>query len=275
MLVTPQATKRTVSSASFDSMVIKAARSAENINNTNCQVTNGLCSMHDNSIIRKESSSSLQIPGLLRRANSDSGGKVSSVVDHLDPNSKKVVTFSQVVDEMACSFSESSSMSDLSSCTEDFKHSVSAHVPRRTSRKLLRSSRISKRNQRAQQIAGGYFGRTQPLGNTSGSEDLYESSMESIESNNANCGLTLHPLSALNSSASSANGVAANGKHKLHKISSADSIMSMIKNLASNHLSTSTPSSPQLSDYGDGASSGFPTPLTTPDTPCTIKTLFR
>ncbi len=47
-----------------------------------------------------------------------------------DPASKKVVTFSQVVDQMACSFSESSSLSDLSSCTEDFKHSVSSHVPR-------------------------------------------------------------------------------------------------------------------------------------------------
>lgn len=32
MLVTPQATKRTLSSVSFDSMVIKAARSAENVN---------------------------------------------------------------------------------------------------------------------------------------------------------------------------------------------------------------------------------------------------
>ena len=32
MLVTPQANKRTLSSVSFDSMVIKAARSAENVN---------------------------------------------------------------------------------------------------------------------------------------------------------------------------------------------------------------------------------------------------
>ena len=51
-----------------------------------------------------------------------------------DLNSKKVVTFSQVVDQMACSFSESSSLSDLSSCTEDFRQSVSSHVPRRTAR---------------------------------------------------------------------------------------------------------------------------------------------
>ena len=76
------------------------------------------------------------------------------------------VTFSQVVDQMACSFSESSSLSDLSSCTEDFKHSVSSHVPssRRGPRKLMRSNRLSKRAQRQQQQAGGYFGRTHPLG---------------------------------------------------------------------------------------------------------------
>ena len=87
MLVTPQATKRTLSSVSFDSMVIKAARSAENVNSTTAQVSNGLKGHHDNSIIRKESSSSLQIPGgnpgLLRRTNSDSAKSD-------DQNSKKV-----------------------------------------------------------------------------------------------------------------------------------------------------------------------------------------
>ena len=83
MLVTPQATKRTLSSVSFDSMVIKAARSAENVNSTTVQVSNGLKGHHDNSIIRKESSSSLQIPGLLRRTNSDSAKSD-------DQNSKKV-----------------------------------------------------------------------------------------------------------------------------------------------------------------------------------------
>ena len=184
---------------------------------------------------------------------------------------------------MACSFSESSSLSDLSSCTEDFKHSVSSHVPsgRRGPRKLMRSNRLSKRAQRQQQQAGGYFGRTHPLGQTSGSEDLYESSMESIESNSATTGLTLHPLSALNQSAlAAAANISGNGgsnnKSKLQKISSADSLMCMIKNLASNRLSTSTPSSPQLSENGDGgiSSGGFPTPLTTPDTPSTSKTLF-
>ena len=65
MLVTPQATKRTVSSASFDSMVIKAARSAENINSPNSTCSNGLKGHSSkDSIIRKESSSSLQIPGI-------------------------------------------------------------------------------------------------------------------------------------------------------------------------------------------------------------------
>ena len=136
----------------------------------------------------------------------------------------------------------------------------------------MRSSRIGKRHKH-QHVTSGYFGRSFPLGHTSGSEDLYESSMESIESNNATSGLTLHPLSALNTPCNTANG-----KNKLQKISSADSLMSMIKNLASNRMSTSTPSSPQLSENGDLScsvgSSGFPTPLTTPDTPCATKTLF-
>ncbi len=89
---------------------------------------------------------------------------------------------------------------------------------------------MSKRAQRqaaaaAQAASGsGYFGRTHPLGQvTSGSEDLYESSMESIESNSATTGLTLHPLSALNTSTNVGNG------KKLQKISSADSLMCMIK----------------------------------------------
>ena len=118
----------------------------------------------------------------------------------------------------------------------------------------MRSSRIGKRHGKHHVAAvnAGYFGRSFPLGHTSGSEDLYESSMESIESNNAasGSGLTLHPLSALNTSNVASN---AGGKHmhKLQKISSADSLMSMIKNLASNRMSTSTPSSPQLSENGD------------------------
>ena len=114
----------------------------------------------------------------------------------------------------------------------------------------MRSSRIGKRHGKHHVAAvnAGYFGRSFPLGHTSGSEDLYESSMESIESNNAasGSGLTLHPLSAL-STTQTGNGGKSNAggskhMHKLQKISSADSLMSMIKNLASNRMSTSTPS---------------------------------
>ena len=91
---------------------------------------------------------------------------------------------------------------------------------------------------------------------TSGSEEVYESSMESIESSNS---FALKPLSALS--------LPPQNKNKLNKVSSADSLLSMIRNLASNKLSTSTPSSPQLSETGDALSSGYPTPLSTPDTP--------
>ena len=92
MLVTPQATKRTLSSVSFDSMVIKAARSADNVNSAGASAgaqisPHGLTGRHDNSIIRKESSSSLQIPGQLRRVNSD------SVTKSEDSTGKKVVSF--------------------------------------------------------------------------------------------------------------------------------------------------------------------------------------
>ena len=247
--------------------MIKAARSAEHIPPE--QVARADSTKSNATIIRKESSSSLQIPGMLRRSNSESN-KTKSFDSIKEDNSKKVVTFSQVVDQMACSFSDSSSLSDLSSCTEDFKHSVSAHVPRRTNRKLMRSNRVNKRARQA--AAGGYFGhspRGGGVGNgTSGSEaDVNcESSMESIESTNAN--LTLHPLSALNKDP-------AHSK-KLQKISSSDSLMSMIKSLAVNRKSASTPSSPQLSQDGDAASisSGFPTPLTTPDTPCGKTAIF-
>ncbi len=283
MLVTPTSTKRTLSSASFDSMVIKAARSAENLPHPDGGTIGvgpvgggsgrsmSICNKNtDATIIRKESSSSLQIPGMLRRSNSESNkGHPNSIKEDSLDCSKKVVTFSQVVDQMACSFSDSSSLSDLSSCTEDFKHSVSTHVPRRTNRKLMRSSRINKRNRQAAVLAGGYFGQARggSLGNgTSGSEaDINcESSMESIESSNTN--LTLHPLSALNKDPSK----------KLQKISSSDSLMSMIKSLAANRKSASTPSSPQLSEFGDvtSVSSGFPTPLTTPETPCPKTSVF-
>jgi hypothetical protein len=87
--------------------------------------------------------------------------------------------------------------------------------------------------------------------------------MESIESTPHN--LSLSPLSALGLPADTARGASAK---KLQKISSADSLFTMIKNLAANRLNTSTPSSPQMSEAGDYlSSSGLPTPLTTPDTP--------
>ena len=83
--------------------------------------------------------------------------------------------------------------------------------------------------------------------------------MESIESYN---NISLRPLSGLHLQ-SHGQGQ----RNKMAKISSADSLLSMIRNIASSKISISSPSSPQLSDNGDIASSGYPTPLSTPDTP--------
>ena len=83
---------------------------------------------------------------------------------------------------------------------------------------------------------------------TSGSEEVYESIMESIESSNS-LAFPHHNTG------------------KMNKVSSADSLLTMIRNTASNKMSSSTPSSPQLSETGDALSSGYPTPLSTPDTP--------
>ena len=91
---------------------------------------------------------------------------------------------------------------------------------------------------------------------TSGSEEVYESSLESIESSN---NLALKPLSGLQ--------YPQHNKGGMNKVSSADSLLTMIRNIAANKLSASTPSSPQLSENGDALSSGYPTPLSTPDTP--------
>ena len=169
MLVTPQPNKRTQSSVSFDSMVIKAARSAESINQE-AVAANGVASSgaggatsgakagggggaaasaksklmklvpNKDPVSRKESSQSLQIPIQMFGGSTDRLSAQS--VQLLSPDTKdKKVTFSQVVDQMACSMSDSSSMSDLSSCTEDFKHNVSSHVPSarsRQGRKLFR-----------------------------------------------------------------------------------------------------------------------------------------
>ena len=343
MLVTPQPNKRTHSSASFDSMVMKAARSAENISKdgkdatTNgIEVTKPKVVKHVKTetksgatMLRKKSSQSLDVPERvpLRRSISDTetrilmgspkqedGSKrkngstisVSALLSPIDPRDNKKVTFSQVVDQMACSMSDSSSMSDLScGATEDFKHNVNASsvqvIPptrsSRTGRKLFRSKRKHSHGGGGGSFApagsnqlSAYFPRhRRKWGNTgsknqvegggssvSGSEtNVYESSVDSLDTQHTAL-LTLRPLSAMN--ANSTNGscvVASNdnntartvGPNKLHKLSSADSLFSMIRNLASSNKNTSTPSSPGFSDINDRISSGFPTPLTTPDTP--------
>lgn len=130
MLVTPRSNSQSAggnksrhhSSASFDQMIIKAARSAENIVgseelirfvdrrqiNEYSNLFSLLC-WH-----RKQSSLSLQIPGM--GPNSSNGNLAN-----------KKVTFSQVVDQMACSLSDSSSLSDLS-CADDLKMSLSGNA---------------------------------------------------------------------------------------------------------------------------------------------------
>ena len=158
------------------------------------------------------------------------------------------VTFSQVVDHLACSLSDSSSMSDIS-CGEEFKQNVTGSSnshSRHRNRKMYKPTRRNKAKKpfRAETFSG-YPG-------TSGSDmSMCESSMESIESYN---NVVLRPLAGRQGA-------------KMTKISSADSLLSMIRNIASSKLSISSPSSPQLSENGDMASSGFPTPLSTPDTP--------
>ena len=354
MLVTPQANKRTQSSASFDSMVMKAARSAENVNKDekdasvtsnskpNKVVRNVKTETKSNAhIIRKQSSQSLQIPERvpLRRSISDTETRilqgspkqedgnhknktsstisVSALLSPIDPRDNKKVTFSQVVDQMACSLSDSSSMSDLSSCAaEDFKHNINANssqIPAptrssRTGRKLFRSRRkhshgggggaqslapagsnqLSAYFPRHRRKWGSMGGNQQEGGasSVSGSEsNVFESSMDSLDTQNSTM-LTLRPLSALNPSTTNGTCVGgmqqnntndntnsrAGGVSKLQKLSSADSLFSMIRNLASNNRNLSTPSSPQFSDINDMISSGFPTPLTTPDTPTGKKT---
>lgn len=220
------------SSVSFDNLIIKAARSAEDLPE---KAT--IAEMY-----RKDSSLSLQIPGMI---------SPSAIL------ANKKVTFSQVVDHMACSLSDSSSMSDLSCSAEDFKLSVSSsgHLSStRRARKLLRSARIqSKRKHNHPALSH------QPNAFLSGNstEEVYESSMESIESSS---NLYIKPpLSALSP----------NARH-LQKIASADSLLSMIKTLAAPQNTkphSSMPSSPQLSDEkGLEPASGFPSPLNTPDT---------
>ena len=78
--------------------------------------------------------------------------------------------------------------------------------------------------------------------------------MESIESYN---NISLKPLTGLSLGSQPASPRQADKiKNKMSKISSADSLLTMIRNLASSKMSISSPSSPQLSDNGDMASSG-------------------
>ena len=329
-------------------MVMKAARSAEHIpkdgkdvNNSNNSVKPKVVrnvntnTKSPGNMLRKQSSQSLQIPERvpLRRSISDtetrmmkqgspedknqpknaSSISVTALLSPLDPRDNRKVTFSQVVDQMACSLSDSSSMSDLSSCGhEDFKHNVNASSAQviqptrssRTGRKLFRSKRKHSHGGGggSQSLApsgsnqlSAYFPRHRRKWGTSnsgengassvsGSEsNVFESSVDSLD-NQHTTALTLRPLSALNpnnamnssrgdSLQHNTSGVENNnptrlvGGSKLQKLSSADSLFSMIRNLASSNKNTSTPSSPQFSDINDIISSGFPTPLTTPDTP--------
>ena len=91
---------------------------------------------------------------------------------------------------------------------------------------------------------------------TSGSEEVYESSLESIESSN---NLALKPLSGLQ--------FPPHNKGGMNKVSSADSLLTMIRNIAANKLSASTPSSPQLSEDRNSvkdSKDGERSPLLTP-----------
>ena len=217
MLISPNAerksSKELTEFMSLADKTIKAARSAEN-----------LCT---NQVLRQESTHSLQVPLT---------------------NMGRKVTFSQVVDHLACSLSDSSSLSDIS-CGEEWRQTVSGTTTTaRRHRKMYKPSRRA-RPRRPSRGESSYNG-------TSGSEERFESSLESIESYN---NFQLKPLSGL--------ALPTSQRNKINKISSADSLLSMIRNLASSKLNTSTPSSPQLSEAGDFLSSGYPTPLSTPDTP--------
>lgn len=271
MLVTPgpdsanrKSGKRLDSASSFDTMILKAARSAEHLPVVASTEATSVPSITDVVYQRKESSLSLQIPGV-------------------SPNSailaNKKVTFSHVVDQMACSLSDSSSLSDLS-CAEDFKLNVSSsHAPNRRARKLLRSARIHSKRKHGTSGSGGFHSHS--FNGTSGSEEVFESSMESIESSQN----FLHTRSSGGGAAADMlspgfrKSLSPNGK-QLHKISSADSLLSMIKSLTtanrsgSNTNISSTPVSPQFPDASCGGllnpednSSGGTTPVMTPDTP--------
>ena len=192
MLISPNSERKSSKDISefmlLADQTIKAARSAENL------CTGG-------QVLRQESTHSLQVPL---------------------HNMGRKVTFSQVVDHLACSLSDSSSLSDIS-CGDDFRQSVvsgTTSTSARRNRKMYKPSRRT-RPRRPSRGDSSYHG-------TSGSEEIFESSLESIESYN---NFQLKPLS-----------LSTQHRTKINKISSADSLLSMIRNLASSRLNTSTPS---------------------------------
>ncbi|XP_059098471.1 mucin-2-like [Tigriopus californicus] len=234
-LVTPKCSKnRHNSLASFDQLIIKAARSAEDLPETS-NVSN---------MFRKESASSLQIPGMI---------SPSALL------ASKKVTFSHVVDQLACSLSESSSLSDLS-CADDIRQGIGTSGPgSKRAKKLLRSSRIPSKRKHSLNLQSNNHG---PQNGYSGSEEQFESSMESLESS-----CTSFPMRSMSMLSP---GSAKQARH-LHKISSADSLLSMIKSLAAqkgNNHAASTPSSPQLSVDGSGGvvDSALSSPINPPET---------
>ncbi len=188
-------------------------------------------------------------------------------------------------------------MSDLS-CADDLKFHVwsssqkqqagpasstaaaTAPTPggRRTARKLFRSSRIHHKRKHGTSTAPPpcFLG-----GSGGSSEEVFESSLESIDSTNnswrpsvaSSGGAALSP-NKLAFGYGPGNGGGGGGggdadRRHLEKIASADSLLAMIRagnaQLGQQSLPASTPSSPQLSDGGGGCA----TPLTTPDTPPT------
>ena len=179
------------------------------------------------------------------------------------------------MDQLACSLSDSSSLSDIS-CGEEFRQTVNGSTnnhSRTRNRKIYKPSRsaylvdfmyihtntvylihlfILRRVRAKKPFRGSSFQGY--IGGTSGSEEVCESSMESIESYN---NISLKPLTGLSLGPQPASPMqAAKIRNKMSKISSADSLFSMIRSLASSKMSISSPSSPQLSDNGDLASSG-------------------
>ncbi|XP_040567623.1 uncharacterized protein [Lepeophtheirus salmonis] len=235
-LMTPQS--RANSENSFTSLMIKATRSAENIieraNSVSGPSGCGHNSLYQYSMdgFRKDSALSLQIPATVFGGQIASGSGITSVAN-------KKVTFSTVVDQMACSLSGSSSLSDISSLDFDIRRQSSLSK----SRKLVRSNRIT--TSKPPTFCSTKKTRSFPLsyGITSASEDVHESSIESIDSCSPStlCAVTKE------------GGVLSINKkptNHLLKISSADSLISMIRSLTVNRNAVSTPSSPQLSNDG-------------------------